>query len=176
MAEIMKNKGEILALDIYEHRIKLIEENSKRLGINIIKTNINDATKYEENYKEKFDKILLDVPCLGIGVLKRKPDIKWKKTKDDVEEISKVQLDILLNCSKYLKQNGKIVYSTCSIFKEENQNIIDKFLEKNKNFKIEKIKMNKENYFNKFITEKGAISIFQNEKTDGFFICKLIRK
>ena len=121
MAEIMHNKGKIEAWDIYEHRLKLVKQNAKRLGINIIETKVNDATKYNEKYKEKFDKILLDVPCLGIGVLKRKPDIKWKRKKEDIKEIQKIQFEILNNCSKYLKKGGEIVYSTCSILKQENE-------------------------------------------------------
>ena len=82
MAELMKNKGTIEAWDIHQHRTKLVEQNAKRLGINIIKTQVKDASIYDENLNEKFDKILLDVPCLGMGVLKRKPDIKWKRKKE----------------------------------------------------------------------------------------------
>ena len=158
MAELMKNKGEIIAWDLHEHRVKLVEKTAKRLGITIIKTEIKDATKPQENDKETFDKILLDVPCLGIGVLKRKPDIKWKRKKEDLEEITKIQKQILENCSKYLKIGGELVYSTCSILKEENEKVINKFLKNNKDFEIEKDKM---------------IQIYQNEKTDGFFVCKL---
>ena len=182
LAEMMENKGEIFAFDVYEHRTKLVEENSKRLGINIIKTKVNDASCYNEDYKNKFDKILLDVPCLGIGVLKRKPDIKWQKKKEDIEEISKLQLDILDTCSKYLKPGGEIVYSTCSVFRKENRDIIEKFLEKNSNFKLdnlynilnEKI-YNKDKFFIQFVDKEnnGYLEVFQNEKTDGFFICKL---
>ena len=91
IAELMENKGEIIAWDLHPHRVKLVEENAKRLGINIIKTKCQDATIYKEEYKEKFDKILLDVPCLGIGVLKRKPDIKWKRKPEDIEEIVQIQ-------------------------------------------------------------------------------------
>ncbi len=156
LAELMKNKGEILAWDVHSHRIKLVKDAYTRLGINIIKEEVKDATIYEEKYFETFDKILLDVPCLGLGVLKRKPDIKWKRNLDDIEEITNLQEKILQNCSKYLKQGGELVYSTCSILKEENENVIEKFLQKNKNFEIQK-----------------QISTFQNENTDGFFICKI---
>jgi len=176
MAEIMKNEGEIEAWDIYEHRTSLINQNAKRLGINIIHTDVQDATIYKEEYFEKFDKILLDVPCLGIGVLKRKPDIKWQKNKEDMQEIIKLQKNILDVCSKYLKKGGEIVYSTCSILKEENDDIIDKFLEKNTNFKIEKYDFDDKNYFEKFIKNNKYIQVYQNEKTDGFFICKMVKK
>ena len=130
LAEIMEDKGKIEAWDIHEHRTKLVENAAKRLELKIIETNVQDATIYKDEYKEKFDKILLDVPCLGIGVLKRKPDIKWQKNEKDIKEISKIQYKILENCSKYLKKNGKIVYSTCSIFKEENEDVIEEFIKK----------------------------------------------
>ena len=156
MAEMMNNQGYIEAWDIHEHRVKLVDKAAERLSITIIKTEVKDASKYDEKYFEYFDKILLDVPCLGIGVLKRKPDIKWQRKKEDIEEISKIQKEILENCSKYLKNGGELVYSTCSILHQENDEIIQKFLEGNKNFKLEE-----------------KIQIYQDEKNDGFFICKV---
>ena len=169
MAELMEDKGKIIAWDLHAHRIKLVEENAKRLGIHIIKVQCQDATIYKEEYKEKFDKILLDVPCLGIGVLKRKPDIKWKRRSEDIEEITQIQLKILETCSKYVKSNGQIVYSTCSILGNENDKIIDKFLQENEDFVYAKIGIPKAENLNK-------IQLYQNEKTDGFFICKLQKK
>ena len=118
----------------------------------------------QEKYLNYFDKILLDVPCLGIGVLKRKPDIKWKRKKEDIEEITKLQEAILNQCANYLKNGGEIVYSTCSIFACENEQVIDKFIEKHPDFEIKKIQNEK------------YIQIYQNEKTDGFFICKIKKK
>ena len=165
MAEIMKNKGTIYACDLYEQRLNLVKENAKRLGIDIIKTMKWDATVLNEEFIGKFDKILLDVPCLGIGVLKRKPDIKWQRKKEDIKEISEIQLKILQNCSKYLKKDGELVYSTCSILKDENENIISKFL-KQSNFEIKK----EENGDN---NKNISYSILPSEEEDGFFICKL---
>ena len=178
IAQIVDNNAEIEAWDLHESRIKLVEQNANRLGIDIIKTKVNDATKYKEEYFEKFDKILLDVPCLGLGVLKRKPDIKWKRKKEDVETISKIQYEILNICSNYLKQGGELVYSTCSILNSENKEIIFKFLENNSNFKIKEIEILQDknktnNYFKKYIVDNKFIQVYQNEKTDGFFICKL---
>lgn len=161
MAELMNNKGRIDAWDIHEHRTKLVNENSERLGINIIKTKVKDASIYDENLKEKFDKILLDVPCLGIGVIKRKPDIKWQRKVEDIKEISEIQYNILENCSKYLKEDGTLVYSTCSILKDENEDVINKFLDNYKNFEISK---------------EGFINIIPDDEKDGFFICKLKKK
>lgn len=159
IAQLMKNQGEIKAWDIYPHRVELVKQTAKRLGINIIYAEEQDATKYEEKYFEYFDKILLDVPCLGLGVLKRKPDIKWQRKLEDVEEITQIQEQILQNCSNYLKKGGELVYSTCSILKQENDKIIEKFIEKNKNFEIKEI-----------------LSVYQNENTDGFYICKVRKK
>ena len=134
IAELMNNKGNVIAWDLYKHRLDKVQENSKRLGIDIIKTEENDATVLKEEYIEKFDKILIDAPCLGLGVIKRKPDIKWQRKFEDIEEISKIQEKILENCSKYLKSGGELVYSTCSILKDENKNLVNEFLKNNSQF------------------------------------------
>ena len=155
LAELMENDGTIDAWDIYEHRLKLIQENCQRLGVKIVNTKIQNAEQPSKS-KEEYDKILLDVPCLGIGVIKRKPDIKWHRKKEDVEKISKIQLNILENCSKLLKVGGELVYSTCSILKEENEYVITNFLNNNKNFEI---------------MDENAI--LPSEEQDGFYICKL---
>lgn len=181
LAEKMENKGKIIACDIHKHRTKLVENAAGRLGISIIETKIQDATSYVEEYKEKFDKILLDVPCLGIGVLKRKPDIKWQRKPEDIKEITKLQEEILENGSKYVKANGQMVYSTCSILKHENQEVIERFLKKHPEFKFQEIILpkkenNKEEYFNQFLINQKFLQVYQNQKTDGFFICKLIKR
>ena len=169
IAELMQNKGKIEAWDIHEHRVKLVQKNAKRLGIDIIKTDVQDAMKFNEKYVEKFDKILLDVPCLGIGVIKRKPDIKWQRKQEDIEKITNIQKNILQNCSKYLKPNGILVYSTCSILKDENMKIIEEFLNKNREFEKTNIIINQKEI-------NGKITIMPNEEQDGFFICKLQKK
>ena len=173
MAELMKDKGKIIAWDLHPHRVKLVEENANRLGIHMIKAECQDATVYKEEYKEKFDKILLDVPCLGIGVLKRKPDIKWKRKQEDILEITQIQQEILQTCSKYLKSNGQMIYSTCSIFYEENDKIVEKFLEKNGDFTYAKMEIPETTYS---VKNSHKIQLYQGEETDGFFICKLQKK
>ena len=115
----------------------------------------------EEDYIQKFDKILLDVPCLGIGVMKRKPDIKWQRQEKDIEDITKIQFDILQECSKYLKIGGELVYSTCSILSQENEKIVEKWMKLSNtenNGKYEIVHMEK---------------ILPDEESDGFFICKI---
>lgn len=158
LAELMKNDGNIEAWDIHEHRTNFVKQSACRLGIDIINTKVKDASIYDSNFIEKFDKILLDVPCAGIGVIKRKPDIKWQRDIKDILEITKIQTKILENCSKYLKKGGILVYSTCSILKEENEDIVYNFLKENNDFKIIK---------------NGIINITPDKEKDGFFICKL---
>ena len=175
IAEMMENKGKIIAGDIYEHRLNLINKNCKRLGIDIVETKQIDGTKYQDKYREKYDKILLDVPCLGIGVIRRKPDIKWQKNKEDIKEIIEIQEKILKNCSRYLKQGGELVYSTCSILEEENEKIIEKFLNETKKFEIVNLEKDVKE-FKKYVSKKGFLTINPSKKNDGFFICKLIKK
>ena len=174
LAEIMHNNGEIIAWDIYEERLKQVNENAKRLGINIIKTEVRDASIYDKSYDNKFDKILLDVPCLGLGVIRRKPDIKWNRKEEDINEITKIQYNILKTCSKYLKENGVLIYSTCSILKEENINIIEKFI-KEEPFEIIDISDMVSNKF-KYINEKGTIELLPSKNHDGFYIACLRKK
>lgn len=171
LAELMHNKGKIVAWDIYEERLKQVEQNAKRLGIDIIQTEVHDATKLKEEYVEKFDKILLDVPCLGLGVIRRKPDIKWNRQEEDIKEISDIQFNILKTCSKYLKKNGTLVYSTCSMLKEENDAIIEKFI-KEENFETVNIEEQIPNEFSK-ITTKDMVQFLPSQKHDGFFITML---
>ena len=174
LAEIMNNTGSIVAWDIYEERLKQVDENAKRLGINIIKTEVKDASIYDKAYDKKFNKILLDVPCLGLGVIRRKHDIKWNRNEENIDEITKIQYQILKTCSKYLKDDGILVYSTCSILKEENINIIEKFLEEEE-FEIVDISDKVKKDF-KYVNEKNTIELFPNEKHDGFYIACLKRK
>ncbi len=162
----MKDNGKIIACDVYKHRIKLVEENAKRLGINIIETSEQDATTLNEEFIQKFDKVLIDVPCLGFGVMKRKPDIKWQRKKEDIEEISKIQFEILKNSVKYLKLGGEIVYSTCSILKNENEDTIEKWM---KLVREEEIKTHIKYEI------KNVEKILPDKNTDGFFICKIKR-
>lgn len=174
IAELMKNKGEITAWDLYENRISKVKENAKRLGINIINTKQNDASIIREEYIEKFDKILIDAPCLGLGVIKRKPDIKWQRKYEDIEEIRKIQIKILEVCSKYLKKDGILIYSTCSIIKAENDKIIQEFT-KNNQFELVEIKNKEIEKINNKIIKNGMLKIYPDENMDGFFIAKLKR-
>lgn len=176
LAEKMKNQGEIIAWDLHEHRLKLVEENAKRMGISIIKTEKKDATILEKQYVNQFDKVLLDVPCLGFGVLKRKPDIKWQRKQEDIAIIKEIQKQILTIGAKYLKKEGTLLYATCSLLLEENETIILEFLKEN-DFEIVEIDKNRvPEKFQKYTENKQWIKILPNTDTDGFFMCLLRKK
>ena len=157
MAEYMQNKGEIIACDLYPHRVALIDEGAKRLGIDIIKTKTCDATVYDESLGG-FDAILCDVPCSGFGVIRRKPDIKYKQA-EDFCELEAIQKSILNNAVKYLKKGGRLLYSTCTLRKKENENVVCDFLKENKEFSL--------------VSEKTLMPHI--DKTDGFYYA-LIKK
>lgn len=169
IAEMMENDGEILAFDIHEHRTELIDKNAKRLGIDIIKTKTADATVYDKELEGRADRILLDVPCSGLGIARRKPELKYKT---DNENLPEIQLAILENGAKYVKNGGEIVYSTCTLFKDENERVVEKFLQRNKGFELESF----EELLPDGLSEdkKGMMTILPNNTDmDGFFIAKL---
>ena len=125
MANLMGNKGEIIACDLYPHRVELIKRTAKRLGLDIIKTAVADATDYNPKLGE-FDCVLCDVPCSGLGVIRRKPEIKYNAL-PCLEELKNIQLSILKNAVKYLKKGGKLLYSTCTLRREENEKLVISF-------------------------------------------------
>lgn len=160
LAEIMQNNGDIEAWDIHPHRVRLVEEAAKKLGIKIIRPNVHDASICMPNYKEKFDKVLLDVPCSGLGVIRKKPDIKWTRKAEDFEELTNMQEKILDVCSEYLKSGGRMVYSTCTVLRRENEEQVEKFLLTHSEFIL-----------------KEQIKLFPNlNDTDGFYIAVLEKK
>lgn len=124
LAQLMENSGSILACDVHEHRLKLIEENAQRLGIKIIKTLLKDATKME-NQDQSYELILVDAPCSGLGVLRRRPDSRWRKSEEDINTLAALQVNILENALKLLKTGGRLIYSTCTIEPEENYGVIE---------------------------------------------------
>lgn len=126
IAMLMENTGEIIALDIHEHRLQLLENLMKKCGVKNVKCMLKDASTFQ--FSTKFDRILVDAPCLGLGVLKGKPDIKLKVTPESMDEIVKIQASILENNIHHLKEGGILVYSTCSLNKKENEKQIDSFL------------------------------------------------
>ncbi|WP_099188042.1 16S rRNA (cytosine(967)-C(5))-methyltransferase RsmB [Tepidibacter mesophilus] len=172
LATLMKNNGKVVARDIFDHKLKLIKENTKRLGLNNVEIQKNDATKLDEDSIEKFDTVLVDAPCSGFGIIRRKPEIKYKKKKD-LENIPQIQKKIIQNSSEYVKKGGLLIYSTCTIEDRENIDIVNEFLELNNNFKLEPIENINVDLENQ---EDGYIKLYPNiHSMDGFFIAKLRR-
>ncbi len=164
-AQLMKNQGRITAFDIYPHRTELIQKNAERLGIDIIDAQVRDAAEYCAELAETADRIIVDVPCSGLGVIRRKPDIKY--TAEDDSAICDVQYAILENAAKYLKRGGELVYSTCTILPDENERITDKFLNEHRDFRLAPV-------YAAGGVNGGCVTLYPDtDGTDGFFICKL---
>lgn len=171
LAEEMKNSGEIIAIDIHQHKIKLIDTNMKKLGINIVKAIVMDARNVNKQGR-KFDKILVDVPCSGYGVIRKKPEILYSKNRENIEELAKLQLEILNSAADILKDGGELIYSTCTIIAEENTDNIEKFLEERKEFKAEKLYI-PESVLGDYDKLGGFCINYKEEIMDNFYIIKL---
>lgn len=155
IAERMNNTGRIIASDIYRRKLDLIDREAKRLGITNIETRSWDATRVDSSMLQKADRVLVDAPCSGLGVARRKPEIKYKELTQDMELLPRKQLAILSASSGYVKPGGTLVYSTCTINPEENEKVTDAFLKKNNSFKMVE-----------------RIQLLPNvDGTDGFYIC-----
>jgi 16S rRNA (cytosine967-C5)-methyltransferase len=176
MASLMGNKGSLLSADLHPHRVELLKKNLERLGVCMAKTQVMDAMVYQPTLCDQFDKVLVDVPCSGLGVIRKKPEIKWEKSKEDVVALSELQYRILKTVSNYVKVGGSLVYSTCTINRDENEHVVDLFLKEHPSFDKEDIR---------YLLPKG---VFTDEKphhfvtlyphlhgVDGFFIAKIKR-
>lgn len=167
IAEMMENTGTVYAFDLYEKRVGLIKQGAERLGLSNIKAQVGDASVFNENIPLA-DKILCDVPCSGLGVIRRKPEIKYKNP-NEFENLPDIQYKILENASKYLKIGGELVYSTCTLNKKENEEVIEKFLENHSEFTGVNFLENLGEPFNDF---KAVLSP-EYFNCDGFFISKI---
>ncbi|NBG89129.1 16S rRNA (cytosine(967)-C(5))-methyltransferase RsmB [Isachenkonia alkalipeptolytica] len=176
IAQLMENKGEIIARDIFPHKLRLIEEHSHRLGINIIKTRQFSGENLDKESIGKADRVLVDAPCSGLGVIRRKPEIKYRVRKEGLEALQKLQRTILENAAKYVKSGGVLLYSTCTIHPLENQGITEAFLKNHGDFVPVDLKEETESRVNSnlgFFNESGAVVIFpQEHQMDGFYIRK----
>lgn len=175
LAQIMNNKGRIVARDIHEHRLELIDKNARRLGITIIEVEKMDGLKIDNKMIEKADKVLVDAPCSGLGIIRRKPDIKYNMSKKSVEELINLQRKILTNSAEYVKHGGELIYSTCTINPNENEIMIEQFLQKNTNYEL--VDINKEHREMFKNNSKKTIQLYPNmHNSDGFFIAKMRKK
>ena len=157
IAEMMDGKGKVYSCDIYDHKLQLIGALADRLGLEIVEPTLLDGTCGKTEWYDSANKVLADVPCSGLGVIRRKPEIKYKEITDFAELVS-IQKKILNNAAKYVKKGGTLVYSTCTINKDENELQVRAFLEENSEFEL--------------IRDKQFLP---TENIDGFYVCKMIR-
>lgn len=172
LAQLMKNTGQIYALDEYPHKTTLIQENADRLGISIIQTYTADSRLW--NPKILFDGILLDAPCTGTGVLRRRPDIRWHRQPKDVEELATLQGELLDHAASLLKPGGRLVYSTCSLESEENEEQISRFISMHPDFVIS-IPEGFEAKLDCQRLQEGLLILPHNGEADGFFMTRLVK-
>ncbi|GIP32953.1 16S rRNA (cytosine(967)-C(5))-methyltransferase RsmB [Paenibacillus sp. J2TS4] len=176
LAERMNDEGEIIACDVHEHKEKLIREQADRLQLSCLHTIVTDARKLQEQYAPgTFDRILLDAPCSGLGVIRRKPDLKWAKSEAEIEEVVNVQSELLEAVHSLLKPGGILVYSTCTVEYNENEGQVRQFLERHPQFALSE--------FPQALTQlelpvsrrsKGMLQLLpQDYNSDGFFIARL---
>lgn len=160
IAERMKNTGMVYSRDIYMHKIKKIENEAKRLRLSNVQASLWDGTKPEADLVEKCHRVLCDVPCSGLGVIARKPEIKYRKNSKEIKKLYEIQFEILRASAKYLKKDGILLYSTCTINRDENEAIVERFLKENIDFKL----------------EKKILLLPNRDDTDGFFIAKIVKE
>lgn len=166
LAQLMENKGEIIACDVHEHRLELIKENAQKLGISIIKTRLQDGRELAQSFDKEFDLVLLDAPCSGLGVLGRRADLRWKKRRSDIGELAALQKELLAQAQGTVKPGGILIYSTCTTTVEEDEKNVEWFLENYEEFTLDK-RISLENSGEK--TGYYKLSPLK-EGTDGFFI------
>jgi len=159
IAAQMNNKGRVIAMDVEQWKLDELKKRARRGGISIIETRAIDNTKAIKRLYDSADRLLLDVPCSGLGVLRRNPDAKWKLSADFIAEMQKKQIQILSDYSRMVKIGGKIVYATCSILPSENTLQVQKFLQSNENFQLEEEKI-----------------VLPSQGFDGFYMARLVRK
>jgi 16S rRNA (cytosine967-C5)-methyltransferase len=178
IAEKLHGTGSVLSLDLHEHKVKLINDNASRLGLDNIKTKALDSRKLGEYLSNvDFDRILLDAPCSGLGVMRRKPDMKYTKKEEDLSRLQSIQLDLLLAVSRFLKKDGILVYSTCTVDHEENQAVIQTFLEKNPEFEGDLTWKDRMPMAIQPLIQGYDLQIFpQDFGSDGFYIACLRKK
>ena len=168
-AMTMKNRGKILSFDLHENKLSLIRSGATSLGIDIIEANAADAREFIPELEGKADAVLCDVPCSGYGVIAKKPEIRFKPISES-EKLPQIQYAILENCSRYVKDGGVLVYSTCTVLPEENKNNTDRFLVEHPEFESEEITLNGKKYTN-------GIQLLPNiHGTDGFYIAKFRKR
>lgn len=177
IAERMNDTGTIYANDIHLHKQKLIQDQAERLGLSSIETMVSDALELDQRFEAAyFDRILLDAPCSGLGVIRRKPDLKWLKQEEEIAELPALQLQLLSTAAKLLKPDGRLIYSTCTIEPEENEELIAKFLLQHPQFELDTTVQTAlpESLKQRMNNPPGMVRILPHDfHSDGFFIARL---
>lgn len=168
-AMLMKNRGHIYACDLHENKLSLVQNGAKRLGITILETVCADGRIERPQWRESADRVLCDVPCSGYGVIAKKPEIRYKDPADTVK-LPGVQYAILQNCSRYLKKGGRLVYSTCTLLPEENQDVVQHFLSENPSFQLQAFTVGP------YHAPDGMLLLTPDQGSDGFFIACMTRQ
>ena len=167
----MKNTGKITSCDIHPHKITLIQKGAERLGISTVTAQVQDGAERNPQWEEAFDAVIADVPCSGYGIIRKKPDIRYKDP-DTMQQLPALQLQILTNASRYVRPGGTLIYSTCTLVRKENEGVVEKFLKANEHFTLEKLPLPA--VFPEDTT--GMLTLVPGEyDTAGFFICRLRR-
>lgn len=170
IAERMRNQGTLISCDIYEHKLEKIQAGAQRLGLSIVQPTLQDAAQFRAEWAGKADFVLCDVPCSGMGIIRKKPEIRYKDAQE-IEGLPAIQKSILENCAQYVKPGGTLVYSTCTILERENQAVVQAFLAEHPEFEAESVS---HPVFG--TAESGMITLLPSiHNTDGFFIAKLRR-
>ena len=165
----MQNRGEIYSFDLHGNKLSLIDKTAGRLGISIIRTGVRDARKPDEALLETADRVLCDAPCSGLGVIAKKPDIRYKDI-SDIENLPRIQKEVLDGASRYVKPGGVLVYSTCTLHKNENEEVVKTFLESHPDFALSPFTIAD-------VESEGMLTLFPHiHRTDGFFIARMVRK
>ena len=167
--------GKVIACDLYPHRVALIQKYKNRMHTPNVKAVQADACVLNDEWKNTFDFVLCDAPCSCLGTFKKHPDVFLNKDESCISELATTQRQILENAAKYLKVGGAMVYSTCTLFEEENENVVHDFLEKNVDFVLEHISGLEKIDGGKYLDNKGMIQILPHDEYDGFFIAKIRR-
>ncbi len=176
-AEKMENEGKLVSRDIYEHKIELIEEGAERLGISCMECMIKDAAEAEEEGREAFDRVLVDAPCSGLGLMRKKPDIRLKKSGDEIDSLIPMQRQILENAANYVKKGGVLVYSTCTLCRKQNEKNLEWFLKNHPEFEAEDITDFLPKEWDRETAKDGYITLLPYQTgTDGFFISRMRKK
>ena len=170
IAQLMEDKGQVLAFDLHANRVKLIAQGAARLGLNSVKARVNNAKEYNRGFPMA-DKVLVDAPCSGLGVIRRKPEIKYKSP-EELERLPDIQYDILGTSSRYVKQGGRLVYSTCTVSKSENEKVVRRFLQEHEEFEAAPL-----GHAFSELSDQCAVTITpEMYDSDGFFIAAFVRR